>query len=114
MQQKKHICGYPIWIEEGREIRFWDAPEGRVITRCPGCGGRLVLGDLKSAETMSSHDSQVLGPVLAELVERVEATLYQLQPEATPRWDELTREARKALTEAGFDLPSPPWASTLD
>jgi hypothetical protein len=114
MHQRKHICGYPIWVENEQTTerwitRFWDAPEGKLITRCPGCGGRLVPWEIKKPKAPSPEVESALGSALATLVEKVETTLYELDPSQASHWAGLTREARETLEEAGFELTSPPW-----
>jgi hypothetical protein len=119
MLERKHICGYPIWVENEQATEQWvtrfrDAPDGRQTTRCPGCGGRLVPWEIKEPKTLSPEDEEVLGSALANLVERVEATLYARYPKQTSRWADLTREARDVLSDGNFEVAPPPWSSTSD
>jgi hypothetical protein len=116
MHQKKHICGYPIWVENKQKpeqwiTRFWDAPDGKPITRCPGCGGRLVPWEVKTPQAASSEDAQTLSTALANLIEAVEAVLYERHPDEVSRWADLTRQARSALDAADVDVAPPPWES---
>ena len=116
MHQKKHICGYPIWVENEEKAerwitRFWDAPDGNRTTRCPGCGGRLVPWEVTAPQPPPPDDAQLLGAALASLVEKVEALLYAQAPDQATRWAALTQQARSALGDAGIDVTPPPWAS---
>lgn len=113
MHQKKHICGYPIWIDNEEKqqrwiTRFWDAPEGNQITRCPGCGGRLVPWEVTAPQTPPADDAQLLS-ALVTLIEETEALLYECHPDQVARWADLTRPARSALEHADVDVAPPPW-----
>ncbi|MFP4346213.1 MAG: hypothetical protein ACLFU8_16065 [Anaerolineales bacterium] len=118
MPYKKHICGYPIYVEQedqddgGSLVDFRDEPRGSRLVHCPGCGGKLNPWRMKPAEEMPEGEVEAsdLGETLADLVEKVEAALWGVDPEGQARWSTLTAEARQRLSRAGICVQPPPWA----
>ncbi len=111
MAYEKHVCGYPIWIHDREKATGWirtfkDEPDGTILTRCPGCGGKLIHWEIAKPNSLRVPSYRKL---LADLVERVEALLYHRHPEEAEQWKALTRDARGILEDTETELAPAPW-----